>query len=416
MRRIQLISILIASAFMFNPSSFAKDSADSNNAFGFKMLSALKKDSRAANLFISPLSISQVMKMAMNGAAGKTLQQMGSVLQLDSNDLATVNKQDQQLLAAITTPNASFVQMYKENGSGDPTLKLKIANSLWGNKNIQFAPEFTKACNTSYGAEVRSVDFGKPQTVTDINNWTSKQTAGKIPTIVQKLRETDLLVLINATYFKAPWEDKFQKEETKPLPFHAIDGTSPKVPMMHRKARLGYQINDNFQAVRLPYADRDNAMYVLLPKEGKTVDSVLSGLNDASYKALSQKFDQKLGDLYLPKFKFDYSKKLNDGLTKLGMIDAFSAKDADFSKMIKSGPRPFVSSVIHKSYVDVNEEGTEAAAVTAMMMAGSGMPRPEQPFSMKVDRPFLFIIANETTNSVLFMGTVGDPTKASFED
>lgn len=401
---------------MIQTKSFSKDSADANNAFGFKMLSTLKRDSKAENLFISPLSISQVMKMAMNGAGGKTLQQMASVLQLDSSDPVSFNKQDQQMLAAITTPNASFLKMYQENGGADPTFKLKVANSLWGNKNVQFAPDFTKTCSNKYGAEVKSVDFSIPQTVTEINSWTSKQTAGKIPSIVEKLHETDLLVLINATYFKAPWEDKFQKEETKPMPFHAIGGGSPKVQMMHRRARFGYQDNDNFQAIRLPYADRNNAMYVILPKENKTADAVLASMNEQAYKMLSGNFNEKPGELFLPKFKFDYSKKLNDALMKLGMVDAFSAKDADFAKMIKSGPKPFVGSVIHKCYVDVNEEGTEAAAVTAMMMVGSGMPRPEQPFTMKVDRPFLFVIANETTHSIVFVGIVGDPSKDKFEE
>lgn len=416
MKRINSVVLSISALLMIQPWSFAKDSSDANNAFGFKMLSTLKKDSKADNLFISPLSVSQVMKMAMNGAAGKTLQQMASVLQLEAAEPATINKQDQQLLAAITTPNASLVKMFKENGGGDPTFKLKIANSLWGNKNIVFAPEFISTCENSYKAFVKSADFSKQQTVTDINNWTSKQTEGKIPTIVQKLRESDLLVLINATYFKAPWEDKFEKQETKQLPFHTVAGTTPKVSMMHRHARFGYQDNANYQAVRLPYADHSNAMYVLLPRESKNIDSVLAAMNDQTYKNLAGGFNAKLGDLYLPKFKFDYSKKLEAALQKMGMIDAFSSKDADFSKMTKTGPRPFVGSVLHKSYVDVNEEGTEAAAVTAMMMVGSGMPRPEQPFQMKVDRPFLFIIANETTNSILFMGIVGDPTKDKFED
>lgn len=416
MKRISSIVLSISALLMIHQPSLAKDTSDANNAFGFKMLSTLKKDSKADNLFISPLSISQVMKMAMNGAAGKTLQQMASVLQLDGTDPASINKQDQQMLAAITTPNASFVKMFKENGGGDPTFKLRVANSLWGNKNIVFAPDFISTCQNSYKAMVRSADFSKPQTVTEINSWTSKQTEGKIPTIIQKLRESDLLVLINATYFKAPWEDKFEKQETKQMPFHATSGSTPKVSMMHRHARLGYQENGNFQAVRLPYADRSNAMYVLLPKESKNVDAILASMSGQTYRNLTGNFEQKLGDLYLPKFKFDYSKKLEEALQKLGMIDAFSSKDADFSKMIKTGPRPFVGSVIHKSYVDVNEEGTEAAAVTAMMMVGSGMPRPEQPFQMKVDRPFLFIIANETTNSILFMGIVGDPTKDKFED
>ena len=396
--------------------SMAKDSADSNNAFGFKMLSTLKKDSKAENLFISPLSISQVVKMAINGADGKTLQQMVSVLQLDSTDPGSINKQDQQMLSLITTQNASFLKMYKENGGGDPTFKLKVANSLWGNKNITFAPDFIKTCEGNYKAAVKSVDFGKADTVSEINSWTSKQTEGKIPTIIQKLRESDLLVLINATYFKAPWEDKFEKSETKQLPFHTVGGASPKVPMMHRHARLGYLENDNYQAVRLPYADRSNAMYVILPKESKSVDAVLNSFTDQSFKNLSETFDQKLGDLYLPKFKFDYSKKLEASLKSMGMIDAFSAKDANFAKMIKNGPKPFVGSVIHKSYVDVNEEGTEAAAVTAMLMVGSGAPRPDKPFMMRADRPFIFVIANETTRAIIFIGVVGDPTKTKFEE
>lgn len=416
----RLIALGIATAFsMQTPATFAQETATSsaNNSFGFKMLSVLKKSSKSDNLFISPLSISQALKMALNGAGGKTKDQMVATLELQKVASNLVNKQDQEMVKIITTPPTELIKQMKQyGGTGDPTFKLTVANSLWGNKNIVFNPSFIANCTAAYNAEVRSMDFADPRTVSTINQWTSIRTAGKIPSIIDRLTTQDLLVLLNAVYFKAAWKDEFRKEATKPMAFLTASGSSKKVPTMNRQDHMSYLDAQTFQMVGLPYADNNTEMYVILPKGKATVDSVLRGFTDTSYTSVTKTFDYKLVEIFLPKFKFDYSKKLQMPLGQMGMQAAFSPSDADFKKMILKGPNPYISAVIHKSYVDVNEEGTEAAAVTAVSAAGGGMPQAEQKVVMKVDHPFLFFIVNKRTNAIIFLGIVGDPTKTSSED
>lgn len=355
---------------MSTQASFSKSAADSNNAFAFKLLAQIKSNSQATNIFVSPLSISQALKMAMNGASANTFKQMASTLQLGDSDQSQINKDDKALVDSISTSDQSFVKNSIKSGLGDPAFKLQLANSLWGNKNITFNPDFISACHTAYNAEVRSADFSKRETVTEINKWTSDKTQGKIPSIIQQLKESDFMVLLNATYFKAPWEKTFNKNQSKEMPFHGQPGTS-KVMMMHRADKMFYAENAKYQAIKLPYADHQSAMYVVLPRENETVDSVLKSFDAESYKKFASNFQNKTGELFLPKFKFDYQKKLGQTLSSLGMPDAFSQQKADFSHMVKSGQKPFISEVIHKSFVDVNEEGTEAAAVTAIMMVAA---------------------------------------------
>lgn len=404
-----LVTLIFSLAFMPAASSENLESvANGNNDFGFKLLHELSgHENKDPNLFISPLSIGEVLKMAVNGAAGKTKEEIASVLNLGGQEPAQINAGDKRLLAMITAPNKFLASQVEK---GDPNFRLKIANSLWGNKDVKFNPVFIDSCRTNYGAEVQALNFTDPQSPTTINNWIGSKTQGKISKVITELNPADVLVLVNATYFKAAWETVFQKEETKPQDFHADSGKTLKVPTMHRSARMPYTSNSNCEIIKLPYADKQTSMYVLLPKPGKQPSDLISGLSATRWKELTASLGSCPGEIYLPKFKFTYSSHLKDTLIRLGMKVPFEPNTADFSKMVNMAQRLWVSDVIHKTFVDVNEEGTEAAAVTVMTMCGASAPPPQTPFTMKVDRPFIFAITNDSTDTIIFMGIVGDPS------
>lgn len=386
------------------------ETATANNQFGFKLLAKLNAQEKDKNIFISPVSIGQVLKMAACGAQGTTREEINKVLCLPvEQSIAEVNKNDERMINTIVK-KTDHPQIGFRAPKGDPEFKLSIANSLWANEQFSLNKSFINTCSKSYKASIQNLNFSDPASVGKINSWASQNTSGKIPSILQKLSASQLMVLVNATYFKAAWMDQFTKQATQDADFHTGKGEVRKVAMMVQGGKMIYNETDRFQIISLPYADQRTCMFIILPKKGSSTEQLIGTLQN-EWTKVSSSLSSKRGSLYLPRFKFDYSTQLADTLADMGMKLAFSEK-ADFLPMVTKPPSPLVSQVIHKTYVDVNEEGTEAAAVTAMVFETAAMRREEEkPFEMRVDRPFLFAISNQENNAILFLGAVDDPTK-----
>ena len=361
--------------------------ASANTKFGFNLLTALREDESVENIFISPLSISIALTMTYNGAVGETERAMAEVLEIEGLDRDTVNRSNRTLRESL--------------GNRGPKVELSIANSIWSRQGVEFNPDFLNRNREFFGAEVASLDFSSPQALERINGWVNTNTNGKIKKIFQEIDPRTLLILINAIYFKGSWQEEFDKSKTREEVFHLSDGSEKRVPMMRREGAYPYFRGDNFEAASLPYGDGDVSMYIFLPNRDSNLNEFLDGLNAERWAGWLSQFPTVREDslMILPRFKLTYQVTLNDTLKAMGMEIAFSS-GADFSGM---GPSFFISEVRHKALVEVNEEGTEAAAVTVVVGVKSVPP------IFRVDRPFFFAIYDSRTKTILFMGIVREP-------
>ena len=358
-----------------------------NTEFGFKLLHDLREREPGGNIFISPLSISIALTMTYNGAAGETQRAMAKVLEIEGLDLDTVNLSNAALRESLENP--------------DPKVEFSIANSIWSRQGIEFKPDFLARNREFFEAEIASLDFGSPQAAATINKWVDRNTNGKIEKIVDRIDPQTLLFLINAIYFKGNWQDEFDKAMTRPGIFYLPNGNEKQVQMMRQEGVYPYFRGERFEATSLPYGDGRMSMYIFLPNRDSNLNEFLGDLNAENWASWLSQFSPGREDstMMLPRFKLEYEVKLNDALEALGMGIAFGG-GADFSGM---GPNLFISEVRHKTFVEVNEEGTEATAVTSVGGATSAPP------VFRVDRPFFFAIYDNRTNAILFMGTVTEP-------
>jgi len=383
--------------------AFAADSdlsklAAADNTFAFKLLKQLADKNPADNLFISPYSAATALQMTANGAAGRTKTEMQSALETTGLSPTALNSASQAAAALLN--------------STDTNLILTTANALWYRQGAGLKPGFLDANQTNFSATIKPLDFSKVPAAEDaINQWASDQTHGRITGIADGLIDplyTDL-VLANAIYFKGKWEDPFEKSQTRDRPFHPANGAAKDIPMMQMSKTFTYRKGSGYQAVRLPYMGDDLAMYVFLPDPGSSPTKLLKIMNGDTWRRVTVPgFSEEDGDLTLPKFKLENTYDLNDPLAALGMKTAFDSKQADFSGMFSD--QHFISAVRQKTFVEVGEEGTEAAAVTVVSMPLSSaieMPPPKR-FEMIVDRPFLFTIVDARSELILFMGVVND--------
>ncbi len=362
--------------------------ASANTTFGFKLLTDLQKREPDTNIMISPLSISIALTMTYNGAAGETQRAMADVLEIESLGIDTVNRSNAALRDSL------------ENT--DPKVEIAIANSIWSRQGVEFNPIFLERNREFFEAEIGSLNFNDPQASEVINSWVNTNTNGKINQLVQQIDPRTLIVLINAIYFKGSWQKEFDKSATRDGIFYLSDGSQKHVPMMYRKGAYPYFRGGNFEAARLPYGDGEVSMYVFLPNRDSDLNGFIEQLNAEKWSEWMSQFQERIDDdseMILPRFKLEYEAKLNDTLKALGMGIAFGG-GADFSGM---GPQLFISEVRHKTIIEVNEEGTEAAAVTAVYGIESAPP------VLRVDRPFFFAIYDDRTQTILFMGIVMEP-------
>jgi len=374
--------------------ALAPEFVDATNGFGFKLLNEVAAAETGKNIFISPASVSLALAMVYNGAQGKTAEEMASVL-------GTAG-------LPLDKANLNYAALQTILRQADPNITLDIANSLWVRQGLTLNDDFLQRTQNFYQAQISEMDFSKADAADTINQWVSDNTRGKITQIVEPPISPDMvLYLINAIYFKGAWQKKFNPAATQPIAFTPSNGASFQAPMMFQTGTYTYLETADFQAVRLPYGDGALSMVVLLPKPNKTLDQLRERLSGDSWRNWSSQFKPVEGDIRLPKFKLEYKADLVQALSKLGMADAFG-DGANFRGMRSDPPGLAISEVKHKTYVDVNEEGTEAAAVTSAGMRTTSM-RVVERFSMVVDHPFFVAIQDEQTGAVLFSGLIEKP-------
>jgi len=364
------------------------------NDFGLRLLSALRAGHETENTIISPVSIAMALEMIYNGAAGNTYLAMGQTLRV-TNLGDSINPLNQELLKTIK--------------DADPSVEIAIANALWAQKGFKIAPDFIEKTKAYYGARIRSLNFeGDPDGANAmINRWVDKATKGKIPTIIEKPDPHARLVVTDAVYFKGKWSWPFPKGATATRDFNTADGGAIKTPMMRLEHDFGYLENDDFQAVRLPYGNQSFAMYVLLPKKQTGLAGMVSKLNEVKWRQWGERFVNREGTVVLPKFKLTYQAQLNDPLRKMGMDVAFS-DEADFSRVNPSAALK-ITDVEHRTFIKVDETGTEAAAATSVSIIATAVRREPPPFEMIIDHPFFLAITEGESGAMLFAGVVTNP-------
>ncbi len=369
------------------------------NDFGFRLLHTLAAGA-AENVIVSPLSVWLALAMTSNGAAGDTRTAIAKtigVLPLKEQDF---NRAGHELLVALR--------------QADPAVTMEIANALWTQSGFAINPDFLNASREFYDAVSEGLDFqGNPdEAVAAVNAWVNKNTHGRIPTIIAKAERSTRLILTDAVYFKGRWQSPFDKKATEPRTFHVQADRLVQAPMMVKSGEFPYSENDRFQAIRMAYGNRRFAMYVFLPRKMTGLPDFVAMLDPQHWREWTDGLASRKGKIVLPRFESSYSKRLNDALETMGMAVAFNPAEADFSRIHPPPPPLSINDVEHKTWVKVDEEGTEAAAATSVGIVAMAMmaPRP-QPFEMVVDHPFFFAIAEQQSGAILFAGIVSDPTR-----
>jgi len=359
-----------------------------NNDFSFSLFRRLGDAQPDSNVFVSPLSASMALGMAMNGASGTTFDEMRATLGFGTTSESEIDQGYKSLITLLR--------------GLDPGVDFRIANSIWTREGFPVTPAFLDAGRTWFDAQAASLDFASPTAVKSINDWVSTATAGKIPTILDQIKSDEVMFLINAIYFKGSWRAKFDPALTIDAPFHGIAGDQP-MKLMHREGTIRYMQTPAFSAVDLPYGNSAYSMSVLLPNVGQSVDAVLASLRTDTWSAWTTQFQDAELDLHLPRLALTWERMLIPDLQALGMRAAFQAGGADFSRISPLGDRLFISTVKQKTYVNVNEEGTEAAAVTNVGISLTSAPLRTQ---FRVDRPYVFVIRERLSGTILFLGAI----------
>ena len=363
-----------------------------DNAFTFDLFRAVRKHSTDANVFISPLSVSMALNMTLNGAAGTTADEMRAALRESDYSTADINAYSRELREALLR--------------ADPKTTIGIANSIWYRQGATVKAPFIEANRTYYDAEVQALDFSSPTATATINGWCAQKTHNKIKEIVKQVDPTTFMYLINAVYFKGAWTTRFEKKNTRSADFHRADGSTQQVQMMRLMDTFRCASSDVCDYLEMDYGNHAFSMVIMLPKDGKTTRDVIATMDGKKWADAIQSLTLKEIRVLLPRFKAEYEYPMHEHiLPDMGMKLPFNPELADLSGIADIGAfgRLFISSVIHKTFVQVDEEGTEAAAVTSIDIVGSN----ESSFFI-VDRPFLFAIREKSTGVILFIGEIGE--------
>lgn len=362
-----------------------------NTEFGFKLFSEIRKQDSNTNIFISPASVAIALEMLYNGAGGGTQQAMANTLELQGLSLPAINSANASLLNALANP--------------DTNVQLAIANSLWAKQEYPIRPDFLQRNQNFYKAQITNLDFNSADATNTINAWVRQRTNGRIEQIVNQINPEDVLFLINAIYFKGKWSNEFEPSQTTNEPFYLANGAAKQHPLMSQSGRYRYYENEQFQAVSLPYGTNGRlSLYVFLPNQNSNLTNFYQQLSAVNWEKWLAQFNQREGSIRLPRFQMEHDLTLNDTLKALGMGVAFT-NNANFSGV---GDGLALSEVKHKTFVEVNEEGTEAAAVTSGRVMAVSAPIAE-PFEMIVNRPFFCAIRDNQTGTILFMGSIVEP-------
>jgi serine protease inhibitor len=356
-----------------------------SNDFAFDLFRTGNLAQHKANVFISPLSASMALGMAANGSNGATYDEMHSALRLTGASREEVGGGYKSLIAMLE--------------GLDPGTNFSIANSIWYDQSFPFNTSFLDDSKLYFDAQVQALDFASPSAVTTINSWVSAQTNNRIPKILDSIDDAEVMFLVNAIYFKGIWQKQFDKSKTVDAPFHAADGTTATVSMMARGAGVQYTTTPEYSAVDLPYGNSAFTMTVVLPNAGADIDAFVESFDRAKWNSLVGSLHDSELQVFLPRFRMEWQRTLNDDLEQLGMRLAFY--DADFTRMSPLGLNLVITRVLQKTFVDVDEEGTEAAAAT---MVGIGVT--SAPAAFRVDRPFLVVIRERFSGTIVFIGKI----------
>jgi serpin B len=392
------LSLLCVAAPTVAAASSVNSIADASNRFGLDLYRQLKGE--PGNLALSPYSISSALAMTYAGARGRTEEEMARVLHLPFGQDSTH--------AAFASLRIDLLQM-----TGTPGCTLSVANRLWGQEGTRFLRPFLETTRDAYGAELTRLNFVRKseESRRRINDWTLKETRGKIAGLLAPGSITKLtrLVLTNAVYFKARWQSVFESANTRDQFFHPSLAESLKVPMMHRTGRYPFASTDGVRILVMSYAEERQSMVILLPEAIDGIAKLETDLSEEKLASWIEAVESTIVALSLPRFHASSTFSLSDALSSIGMPSAFRQSVADFSGM--NGRRDlFVSAVVHKTAVDVDEKGTEAAAATAVVteLAEARTP-PLRPVLFTADHPFLFLIRDDETGCILFLGRVMNP-------
>ncbi|NQU51073.1 MAG: serpin family protein [Bacteroidetes bacterium] len=369
---------------------------EADNTFGLEIFRKIRTESDKENIMISPLSISVALAMTYNGADGETKTEMETVLNLNGLTADDINASYKMLIGALQ--------------SLDKDVALKIANAIYYSDNFSVKSDFISTNQNYYDAEVESLNFSSPSSVRTINDWVAEKTNDKILKIIENLSPNDRMILLNAIYFNGIWNKKFDKNGTEIRNFKKKDVTILEIPMMNKEDKLNYSSNELLQAIELPYGNGHYNMVLLLPEDGKTSQNIIEELSTENWKNWMADFETKDNVVVtMPRFKFAFDTRLKEVLKEMGMLKAFSPTLADFTG-IANDENLHISSVLHKSFIDVNENGSEAAAVTAVIIGvTSAGPDQIQKIYFTVDKPFVFAITEKDTDAILFIGEVQNP-------
>jgi len=394
MRRALVSIVALTTAISSGLSSMAADgNLGKSTSFDFALrLFQRETEKTNKNVLISPFSAYEALSMTANGAAGETLKAMATVLGVPGTDLKELNGHNHAVLAALNS---------------NDKVQMEIANAIYSDLKTPFKASFIELCRSVYQADAKSADFGNPATVASINTWCAKKTHGKIKKILEKLRFDEKMVLLNSVYFKGSWQDAFKSEDTKMQDFTLLTGKIKQVSMMHKSFNAGYLQGDGFQAVSIPYAGKKQMMYVFLPDKNVDIQGLRSQFTAQNWERWMGLFAGEKVNLAMPKYKVQFSTELSGALRAMGMSEAFDAS-SDFRNMFVH-QKAAISRVLQKTYMDVNEEGTEAAAVTAVVMMAKSIRFEPKPVDFVVDRPFIVALVDEDTSEILFLGAIVDP-------
>ena len=362
-----------------------------DNSFAIELFKTTYGLTDEANVFISPLSVSMALNMVLNGAEGETQTEMLTALRASGYSIEQINEYSQSLREALIAV--------------DPSTQLNIVNSIWYHNSFSVKNDFIKTNRDYYNAEVAALDFGSPEALTTINNWCAKQTNDKITEIIDQV--SGQMYLINAVYFKGIWVSRFEKKHTQNEDFYLENGETSPIKMMRQTDNFNYSYDDNCAYLELPYGNKAFSMLLMLPHEGKTTNDIVNALNDENWSQLTGEMRGKKVNVRLPRFRAECKYQMDkEILPEMGMKIPFMGA-ADFSGI--SDASLYISEVIHKTFVEVNEEGTEAAAVTSVNVDYLSLEPVEMPpIDYIVDKPFLFVIRENSTGVILFMGKIGE--------
>ncbi len=371
-----------------------KEVVASANRFAFDLFKpVVAGEATGTNIMISPFSVTSALSMTLNGASGETFDAVRSALRYDGQTIEEINDTYRRLVTEMVPVDERVV--------------LEIANSVWAENNFRVKKEFIDALKEWYLAEARNFDVTDPHSVDLINGWIEEKTHDRIQNMLSSLDRDLVMLLVNAVYFNGKWKHEFDSKNTAERPFFVTPGNPVNVPSMFQKQKFAMARHDKVTLVELPYGQGNYSMVVALPDEGIAPEELVTGLDAGKWGEWmeSLSYGPTEVELYMPKFKYEYKRKLNDDLISLGMGPAFAPGIADFSRI--SDEEIFISFVLHQTFIENKEEGTEAAAATVIGFTRTSLP--PEPEVIDINRPFLYFIRETTTGTIVFMGLVADP-------